>query len=272
LPEGIALGISLAQSLNVAVGDKIRVITPNGPQTPRGRKPRVSSYEVVYTFRSGQLAIDATRAYLPLAEAQPFLNRDEVVDQIEVMIQNPQQVTDMQVPVLQAAGERAYVWTWRDRSGGFLRALQLQDNALYVLLGILLLIATMNIISGLIMLVKNKGRDIGILRTMGLTQGSVLRVFFIVGASIGVMGTLAGVILGILFTANIEHVYGMMDVVTGNSRNALEAQGFFYPPAVLQFGDLMLAICLSLGLSFVITWFPARRAARMSPVEALRYE
>ena len=272
LDEGIALGARLANSLGASVGDKIRVINPNGNRTFGGVTPRTSAWEVVYIFRSGQGFIDASRAYLPLSEAQPFMNRDDAVDQIEVMVDDPEAVENFTRPILEAAGERSYVWSWRNRSGGFLRALALQDNALFILLSILVLIAAMNIVSGLIMLVKNKGRDIGILRTIGLDQGAILRVFFIVGASIGSVGTMFGLILGVLFVLNIDMIYTLLDLLTGSGKAELEAQGFFFPPAVLRLPDVASAVGLSLGLSFVITYFPARRAARMNPVEALRYE
>jgi lipoprotein-releasing system permease protein len=272
LAEGIALGAGLARSLNAGIGDRVKVISPNGTRTPFGIKPRVSVFEVVYVFRSGQAFIDTTRAYLPLSDAQPFLNREGAVDQIEVMVDQPDAVGAYVPSILAAAGDRAYAWTWQDRSGGFLRALALQDNALFVLLGILVLIAAMNIVSGLIMLVKNKGRDIGILRTMGLDRGTILRVFFLVGASIGMLGTVCGVMLGAVFAANIDMIYSLIDVFTGGGKAQLEAQGFFFPPAVLRLTDVLAAVVLSLGLSFVITIFPARRAARMDPVEALRYE
>ena len=272
LSEGIALGSRLANSLGASVGDKIRVINPSGNRTFGGVTPRTSAWEVIYIFRSGHGLIDASRAYLPLSEAQPFMNREGAVDQIEVMVIDPDSVEGVRDVVRDAGGERAYIWTWQNRSGGFLRALALQDNALFILLSILVLIASMNIVSGLIMLVKNKGRDIGILRTIGLDEGSVLRVFFIVGASIGTVGTLVGVVLGALFAANIDHVYTVLDLFTGSGKSQLEAQGFFFPPAVLRASDLAWAVSLSLGLSFVITYFPARRAARMNPVEALRYE
>jgi lipoprotein-releasing system permease protein len=272
LPEGIAVGEGLARALGVGPGDRIRLISPNGVRTAFGTSPRVSAFEVVYVFRSGQAFLDNTRAYLPLSEAQPFLNREGGVDQIDVMVSDPLQVDAVLRPILQAAGDRAFAWTWQDRSGGMLRALDLQDNALYILLFILVLIAALNIVSGLVMLVKNKGRDIGILRTIGLSEGSVLRVFFLVGASIGILGTCLGALLGAVFATNIEHVYAVMDAITGNSRAQLEAQGFFFPPAVLRAGDLAAAVGLSLMLSFVVTLFPARRAARLNPVEALRYE
>ncbi|MEO0937348.1 MAG: ABC transporter permease [Pseudomonadota bacterium] len=272
LPEGIALGEGLARSLGVGVGARVRVISPNGVRTAFGTSPRVSAFEVVYIFRSGQSFIDQTRAYLPLAEAQRFLNREGAVDQIDVMVADPEAIEAQERAILEATEGPAYGWTWRDRAGGMIRALQLQDNALYILLFILVLIATLNIVSGLVMLVKNKGRDIGILRTIGLSEGSILRVFILVGASVGVAGTLLGAGLGVLFALNIEQVYALMDVITGNARAGLEAQGFFFPPAVLRPGDLAAAMGLSLALAFLVTILPARRAARMNPVEALRYE
>ena len=272
LPEGVALGEQLARSLGVGIGDPVRLISPNGVRTAFGTSPRIVAYEVVYIFRSGQPFIDSARAYLPLTEAQSFLNREGGVDQIDVRLTDPEAVDQLLLPILRAAGDRAVGWTWRDRSGASLRALQLQDNALYILLFILVLIATLNIVSGLVMLVKNKDRDIGILRTIGLSQGSILRVFVLVGASVGIAGTICGAALGALFAANIEHVYAVMDQITGSSRAGLEAQGFFFPPAVLRPADLAAAVSLSLLLSFIVTIFPARRAARLNPVEALRYE
>ena len=164
------------------------------------------------------------------------------------------------------------VWTWKDASGAFLRALEVEDNVMFVILSILVLIAAMNITSGLIMLVKNKGRDIGILRTMGLTEGAVLRVFFLCGAFTGVLGTIAGVILGCLFAIYIDPIFSLVNYVAGGGVWDPQIRGLYNLPAKLELADVLSAVFLSLGLSFVVTIFPARRAARMNPVEALRYE
>lgn len=272
LNEGIALGRSLAADLGVTIGDRIQLISPNGVRTAFGTSPRVNAYEVVYIFTAGQYFVDRSRAYLPLDQAQSYFNKDGVVDQIDITVTEPEGIVDQTTDFLQIAGPRSYAWSWQDRSRDSIRALAMQDNALFILLGILILIASMNIVSGLIMLVKNKGRDIGILRTMGLTEGSILRVFFLCGASIGTMGTLFGVTLGVLFSLNIDGIYTIMDYVTGADMRQMEIRGFTFPPAILRVPDVLAAMGLSLALSWIITIFPARRAARMNPVEALRYE
>jgi len=258
--------------LGVTIGDRIKLISPDGVKTPMGTSPRVSAYEVVYVFSSGQGFVDQSRLYLPLAEAQSFFNREGAVDQLDLRLRDPDQVGQMVLPLMRSSGNRAYVTTWQDRAGGMIKALKMQDNAIFIVLSILVLIAALNIVSGLIMLVKNKGRDIGILRTMGLSQGSILRVFFLCGASVGTAGTFVGVLLGVGFAANIDVVYGLVDWITGSGVRDLEASGFFFPSAVVTFGDVGSAAALSLALSWLITLFPARRAARMNPVEALRYE
>ena len=270
--QGIAIGSGVAQELGVTVGDRIKLISPNGVKTPLGTSPRVNAYEVVYIFTAGRYDIDRVRAYLPFAEAQSFFNRDGRADELEVMVAEPERVYDLTVPLLEAAGERALLWTWQDASGSFLRALEVEDNVMFVILSILVLIAAMNITSGLIMLVKNKGRDIGILRTMGLTEGSILRVFFICGAFTGMIGTAMGVILGCLFALYIDPIFSFVNMAMGGQVWDPSIRGIYRLPAQLRSEDVLSAVMLSLGLSFVVTIFPARRAARMNPVEALRYE
>ncbi|MFA8384687.1 MAG: lipoprotein-releasing ABC transporter permease subunit [Pelagibaca sp.] len=270
--EGIAIGSGVARELGVALGDRVRLISPDGVRTAFGTSPRVKAYEVVYVFTAGRYDIDRTRVYMPFEEAQLYFNREGVADEIEVMVADPDRVERMTLPIVQAGGQRALVWTWQDASGGFLRALEIEDNVMFIILSILVLIAAMNIVSGLIMLVKNKGRDIGILRTMGLTEGAVLRVFFICGAFTGILGTVAGVVLGCLFALYIDPIFSFVNYVAGGGVWDPAVRGIYELPAQLRLPDVLSAVALSLGLSFIVTIFPARRAARMNPVEALRYE
>ncbi|WP_323036966.1 lipoprotein-releasing ABC transporter permease subunit [Pararhodobacter sp.] len=270
--EGIAIGEGVARELNAQVGDRIRIISPEGVRTAFGTSPRVNAYEVVYIFSAGRYDIDRTRVYLPFTEAQVFFNRDGVADEIEVMLTAPEAVESLTYQLLHAAGERAMIWTWRDSAGSFLRALDIEDNVMFIILSILVLIAAMNIISGLIMLVKNKGRDIGILRTMGLSEGSILRIFFLCGSLVGVVGTGIGVIAGCLFALYIDPIFATVNYLSGGGVWDPEIRGIYALPAQLRLVDVVKAVSLSLGLSFIVTIFPARRAARMNPVEALRYE
>jgi lipoprotein-releasing system permease protein len=227
---------------------------------------------VVYVFTAGRYDIDRTRVYMPLTAAQDYFNREGLADEIEVMVTQPEDVDAIMMELVQAAGPYANVWTWRDSAGSFLRALSIEDNVMFVIMSVLVLIAAMNIVSGLIMLVKNKGRDIGILRTMGLTEGSILRVFFICGAFTGLIGTFAGVALGCLFALYIDPIFSFVNYIAGGGVWDPSIRGIYSLPAKLQWQDVMSAVSLSLGLSFIVTIFPARRAARMNPVEALRYE
>ncbi len=270
--QGIAIGSGVARELGVAVGDRIKLISPDGAKTAFGTSPRVGNYTVTYVFTAGRYDIDRTRVYMPFEEAQRYFNREGVADELEIMVSRPENVDALTLPLLGAGGERALIWTWRDASGAFLRALDIEDNVMFIILSILVLIAAMNIVSGLIMLVKNKGRDIGILRTIGLSEGSVLRVFFICGAATGILGTALGVLLGCAFAWWIDPIFSFVNYLSGGGVWDPSIRGIYALPAKLEPGDVFSAVALSLGLSFVVTIFPARRAARMNPVEALRYE
>lgn len=270
--RGIAIGSGIARELGVTVGDRIRLVAPSGVKTAFGSSPRVNAYEVVYVFTAGRWDIDKTRIYMPFVEAQSYFNREGLADEFEVMVQDPENIDAYTIPALDMAGEDALIWTWRDAAGSFLRALDIEDNVMFIILSILVLIAAMNIVSGLIMLVKNKGRDIGILRTMGLTEGSILRIFFVCGAFTGVVGTALGVALGCLFAIYIDPIFSFVNYMAGGGVWDPSIRGIYALPAKLQWWDVGSAVALSLGLSFIVTIFPARRAARMNPVEALRYE
>jgi len=270
--DGVAIGLGLAREIGATVGDRVKLISPNGVKTALGTSPRVNAYEVVYIFSAGRYDIDRTRVYMPFAEAQSFFNREGMADELEVMLATPDDVDALAIDLIRAAGAQTQVWTWRDASGSFLRALEVEDNVMFIILSILVLIAAMNIVSGLIMLVKNKGRDIGILRTIGLSEGSILRVFFICGAFTGLIGTAMGVVLGCLFALYIDPIFSFVNYLMGGGVWDPAIRGIYALPAELHLSDVLSAVALSLGLSFIVTIFPARRAARLNPVEALRYE
>lgn len=268
--EGVAIGSGVARELGVGPGDMITLISPEGMDTPFGTQPRLNDYEVVYIFGVGRYDIDRTRVYVPFSDSQSFFDREGGSDEIEVMLANPADVDAIRASLAEAVGPRGLVWTWKDANSAFLSALDVERRVMFIVLSLVVLIAALNIISGLVMLVKNKSRDIGILRTMGFAQGSILRIFFICGASIGLIGTALGVVTGCLFAYNIQEIQALVEWVSGGSVWNPEVRFLTEIPARLRPIDVFAVVAMAVGLSFVITIWPARSAARLDPVEALR--
>jgi len=270
--KGLAVGSGVAQALNVSVGDEIKLISPTGVKTAFGASPRVKTFEVQYVFSAGRYDMDKIRIYMPFRRAQEYFDRDNLADEIEVLVNQPDQIEKIVEELSSATNDKFLFWTWKDASGNYLRALEIEDNVMFVIMSILVLIATMNIISGLVMLVKNKSRDIAILRTIGLSETSVLKIFFLCGAMTGILGTFFGTLMGCAFAVYIDPTFSFINIISGGDVWDPTIRGIYSIPAQLRWEDVLTAVLLSLGLTFSITYFPARRAARLDPIEALRYE
>ncbi|MEL6476157.1 MAG: lipoprotein-releasing ABC transporter permease subunit [Pseudomonadota bacterium] len=270
--NGVAIGAGLARTLGLIVGDKVTLINPQGLTTVFGVKPRIKSYEVTYIFRVGMSQYDSAFIFMPLDEAQRFFNRPEWVTGIEVMVDSPDAVREIQPTLLPATGSNVSFWNWQDANGAFITALKVEANVMFLVLSLIFLIVALNIVSGLIMLVKEKTRHIGIMRTYGMRRGAIMRVFFIAGSAIGVIGTVLGVIAGVLFTVYIHEIQAAVEWLSGTQVWDSELRYLTRLPAVLQWGDVALTVTTALGFSFLATLYPAWRAARLDPVEALRNE
>ncbi|MGC1302014.1 MAG: lipoprotein-releasing ABC transporter permease subunit [Caulobacteraceae bacterium] len=268
----VAVGSRLAETLGVHVGDSLTLLAPNGPATVFGSTPQRKSYTVGAVFTVGMYEYDSSFIYMPLSQAQLFFGRDRSVDLIQVDLDNPDHIDQARPQIARAAGPAGIVSDWRDRNHSFFNALQVERSVMRLILMLIVGIAVLNIISGLVMLVKNKGRDIAILRTMGASQGSVLRVFFMCGAMIGASATLAGLLIGSLFCIFIDPIQSLVEAITHTTVFSPETYFLSRIPARIEWSEVAIVVLWSLLMSFVATLPPAWRASRLDPVEALRYE
>ena len=269
---GVAVGTRLANDLNVKLGDEITLLTPRGASTALGTAPRVKRYPIVAIFEIGMSEYDSSIVFMPLAEAQRYFSQPNSVSVLEVVLNSPDEVGELGPKIIAGGGPTIYISDWRQRNATFFTALQVERNVMFLILALIVLVAALNIISGLIMLVKDKGRDIAILRTMGATRAAVMRVFFITGASIGILGTLAGFVLGVLVCLNIEHIRQFIGWITDTELFSPELYYLSQLPAEMDTGETTTVVIMALVLSILATLYPSWRASRLDPVEALRYE
>ena len=270
--QGVAIGRRLADQLSLRAGDNITLVAPRGAVTPMGTTPRIKVYKIAAVFEIGMSEYDSAFVFMPLKEAQAYFNRAGDVTAIEVYTDNPDRVDAYRKAVQDAAQRPIFVIDWRQRNATFFNALQVERNVMFLILTLIVLVAALNIVSGLIMLVKDKGQDIAILRTMGATQGAIMRVFLITGASIGVVGTLVGFLLGVVICLNIESIRQFLSWLTNTELFSPELYFLSHLPAEMNAGETSAVVVMALVLSFLATLYPSWRAARLDPVEALRYE
>jgi lipoprotein-releasing system permease protein len=270
--DAIVVGERLAQSLGVGPGDTLTLISPTGGATAFGGTPLQKPYTILATFTAGMSQYDQAYIFMPFEQAQLFFGREGTADAIEVRVTDPDKALAMKADINRAAGPAALVADWTQRDASYWGALKVERNVMRLILAMLIVIAALNIISGLVMLVKNKGRDIAILRTIGAGQGSILRIFFLTGAMIGLAGTVAGVSLGVLVSTYIDPIQTVVERVTGQAVFSSDVYFLSRLPAKVDWAEVTGIVIFSLAISFLCTLPPAWRASRLDPVEALRYE
>ncbi|CAA7613946.1 Lipoprotein releasing system, transmembrane protein, LolC/E family [Magnetospirillum sp. LM-5] len=270
--DGVLIGYRLAEKLGLMVGDTITLISPKGNATAFGTVPRMRGYVVAGTFNVGMFEYDSGFIFMPLEAAQTYFKLPQAVTQIEVFLDNPDRVPQARAAIHQLTGGNARIYDWQQANASFFNAIQVERNVMFLILTLIILVAAFNIISSLIMLVKDKGRDIAILRTMGATRGMIMRIFFLSGASVGVAGTVGGTLLGVWFATHIEEIRQFIQGIIGRELFAAEIYFLTQLPARVDYNEVVTVVLMALGLSFAATIYPSWRAAALDPVEALRYE
>jgi lipoprotein-releasing system permease protein len=270
--QGVVIGRRLADQLSLRSGDSITLVAPRGAVTPFGTTPRIKAYKVAAVFEVGMSEYDAAFVFMPLTESQSYFNRAGDVTAIEVYTSRPDRVNEFRRRVTEVAGRPIFMIDWTQRNATFFGALQVERNVMFLILTLIVLVAALNIVSGLIMLVKDKSADIAILRTMGATQGAIMRIFLITGAAIGVVGTIVGLLLGTVICLNIESIRQFLSWLTATDLFPRELYFLSRLPADMDRAETTAVVVMALTLSLAATLYPSWRAARLDPVEALRYE
>ena len=268
--SGIAIGQRMAEIYGLEIGMPLSLIAPKGAKTPFGTAPRVRQYSVESIFEVGLSDYDATFIYTDMNTVSDLTGTSTDMAALEIDVAQPDKIQDLRPAIDGAVGEAGWVRDWQQTNAALSGALKVERNVMFLILTMILLVASLNIVSGLVMLVKDKSRDIAILRTMGMKRGAILRIFFITGASIGVIGTLVGVIVGVVFCQNIEAIRQLITTLTGTELFPSEIYFLNELPAKIIVEDVVIVAGLSLALSFLSTLYPSWRAASLAPVEVLR--
>jgi len=270
--EGILIGARMAERFGVHAGDELMLISPKGNVTAFGSAPRAHAFPIAGIFNMGMSDYDSSIIFMPLQLAQTYFKYPASVTGMELRVDNRDNARFIALQVASTVGLGVRVMSWEESNGAFFNALQVERNVMFLILTLIILVAAMNIISGMIMLVKDKGRDIAILRTMGATRGMIMRIFLIAGASVGITGTITGFILGVVFCDNIEAIRQGIQKLTGTELFSSEIYYLTQIPAKMDWHETFSVLLMALFLSLAATLYPSWRAARTDPVEALRYE
>lgn len=268
----IAIGVQMAQRLNVRVGENLTLISPQGTATPFGTAPRIMAYEVTAIFEVGVYDYDNAFVFMPLVEAQIYFKLYDAVKAIEVFVENPDDIDGISSEIAAIAGIQGYVGDWRQMNQSLFTALQVERNVMFIILTLIILIAAFNIISSMIILVKDKSKDVAILRTMGASGKSMMKVFIIAGGAIGFLGTLLGLFFGVLITLNIQPIQRFIQSFSDVDLWTPEVRFLTEMPAQMKPSEIITIVLIAFLISFLATLPPARRAAKLDPVEILRNE